>query len=98
MERVLPLLATVAALSFAAPQGAWAHSPLRSSQGDRAITHNLPHPAEQARPDTSEHDRNDLRHYRLFYRERLFWYAGAYEPGPDCALHPSQASPHTMCG
>jgi hypothetical protein len=82
MEKVLSVLAAVAALSCTAPQGAWAHSPRHPSQTDRAVTGNRPHPAEQVRPvssDRDHRDRIDSRQYRLFYRERTFWYAGDCE-------------------
>jgi hypothetical protein len=79
MEKVLSVLAAVAALSCAAPHGAWAHSPRHSSQTDRTIPGNPPYPPDQARPVSSERnhrDRDDFREYRLFYRERIFQYAG----------------------
>lgn len=33
-------------------------------------------------------DRDDLRRFRLFYREPFFWYAGCYEFSPDCPYVP----------
>ncbi|MBW0000566.1 MAG: hypothetical protein JO015_15825 [Verrucomicrobia bacterium] len=100
MEKVLTVLAAAAALGCAVPQGAWADSPLHSPPGNPAVAGGLPHPAESSRPISSEgvhRDRNDSRQYRLFRRERIFWYAGGSQSGPAAASYPLAVGPRTVC-